>query len=193
MATCTRLPSLVLTALLIPLLAVAACGGDPDPAPPPNAGGMEAPLAGQAPEIDPEDMALIMEAQGIQQRLGALGEAVMQDPDMAGQMEALQDRIDDALRSLAPEAMADMEGFQAAFAEAQANGDQAAMERIQAEAQSAQAELQQAQQDVLSRPEIVAAIDEFEEAQRARMLELDPEAAELLDRLDAIMAELGVG
>ena len=193
-----KLPALALAALF----GLAACGGgDPDAAsdvaPEGGAASMEAPIPGmapgQAPEIDPEDMALIMEAQGIQQRLGALGDQVMQDPAMMVQLEALQDRIDDALRSVAPDAMAAMEGFQAEFAEAQSNGDQATMERIQAEAQEAQAELQQAQQEVLGRPEIAAAIDAFEEAQRARMLEIDPEAGDLMDRMDEIMAELGMG
>lgn len=112
---------------------------------------------------------------------------------MVAQLEALQDRIDEALRGVAPDAMAAMEDFQAEFAAAQEVGDQATMERIQGEAQVAQTELQQAQQEVLSRPEIVAAIDSFEEAQRSRMLELDPEAGDLMDRLDAIMEELGMG
>jgi hypothetical protein len=192
-----KLPALALAVLL----GVAACGGDPDAAPDAAPGGDAATsgapipgmVPGQAPEIDPEDMALIMEAQGIQQRLGMLGDQVMQDPAMMAQLESLQDRIDDALRGVAPEAMATMEGLQAEFVEAQAREDQAAMERIQADAQGAQLELQQAQQEVLSRPEIVAAIDAFEEAQRSRMLELDPEAGDLMDRLDAIMAELGMG
>jgi 2',3'-cyclic-nucleotide 2'-phosphodiesterase (5'-nucleotidase family) len=188
-----KLPALALAALF----GVTACGGDSDTAPDANPGAMEAPIPGmvpgEAPEIDPADMALIMEAQGIQQRLGMLGDEVMQDPAMMAQLEALQDRIDDALRRVAPDAMAAMEGFQAEFAEAQANGDQATMQRIQADAQVAQAELQEAQQDVLSRPEIAAAIDAFEEAQRSRMLELDPEAADLMERLDEIMAELGIG
>jgi hypothetical protein len=43
---------------------------------------------------------------------------------------------------------------------------------------------------VLERPEIREPIEAFEEAQRARMIEIDPEAGELMDRMDEILAEM---
>ena len=43
---------------------------------------------------------------------------------------------------------------------------------------------------MLERPEILEPIEAFQEAQRARMIAIDPQAGEIMDRLDEIFASL---
>ncbi|TVP45881.1 MAG: hypothetical protein EA350_08305 [Gemmatimonadales bacterium] len=192
-----RLPALALAAFLG--LGLAACGGDGDLDSPAaqDQQGMEQPIPGQSPQdpaaqMDPAAMALVMEAQEIQQRLATLGEQVMADPEVAQQLETLQERIETAMREEAPELIDEMQTFQAEHAAATQAGDQERAQQIELEAQQAQAELQRVQQVVLERPAIAAEIEAFEETQRERMIAIDPEAGELLDRLEEIRLELGM-
>jgi len=189
-----RLPALALAAFLG--LGLAACGGDPESPPVQDQPGMDQPIPGQPgdpqAQMDPESMALVMEAQEIQQRLAALGQQVMEDPVVARQLESLQERIESAMQEEAPELVAQMESYQAEHAAATASGDQERAQQIEVDAQQAQAELQRVQTTVLERPAIAADIETFEETQRERMIALDPEAGELIDRLEEIRLELGM-
>jgi hypothetical protein len=189
-----RLPALALAAFLG--LGLAACGGDSEAPPVDGQPGMDQPLPGQPADpqaqMDPESMALIMEAQEIQQRLAVLGQQVMEDPEVAQQLESLQETIETAMREEAPELVDRMEAYQSEHAAATAAGDQERGRQIEMEAQQAQAELQQVQMVVLERPAIAAEIESFEETQRERMVALDPEAGELIDRLEEIRVELGM-
>ncbi|TVP58918.1 MAG: hypothetical protein EA351_02590 [Gemmatimonadales bacterium] len=181
---------------LIALLGVAACDSDPQVDQPPAANdpAMEqpAPQQGQQ-EMDPEMMALMMEAQELQQRLAAIQDEAMQDEALAAQLTSIQDEVEAGLREEAPELLAQMEEYEAEYMAAQEAGDQERVQAIAMEAQQAQMEIQAAQQSVLSRPDIAESIDDFEEAQHARMIEIDPEAREILDRLDEIRAQMPQG
>jgi hypothetical protein len=180
---------------LVAALGVAGCGDDD---------GIDQPPADQQPaaeqaqpgapgaqqEMDPEMMALMTEAQEIQQRLAPIQEEAMQDEELSNQLEALRDRIETAMREEAPELFERMDEFEDEFMAAQEAGDQERAQEIGMEAQGVEMELQSIQQTVLARPEIDQAIEDFESAQRERMLEIDEEAAELMDRMDEIQAEM---
>lgn len=176
---------------LVASLTVAACGEDDGMDQPPADPGAEqmAPDA-QQQEMDPEMMEMMAEMQEIQQRLAPIQEEAMQDEALVSQVEDLQNRIETAMRSQAPELFEQMEEFEAEFMAAQEAGDQERAQEIGMEAQQVEMELQAIQQNVLADPEIEESIDAFETAQRERMLEIDPEAGDLIDRMQEIQAQL---
>jgi hypothetical protein len=170
---------------LIAFAGLTACNGDAEPDPAPDAG-----QALPQQQMDPEAMALMTEAQQIQQQLQPIQQQAMQDEALAGRLADLQTRIEAAMREENPDVFEQMEAFEADFMAAQEAGDQERAQAIAMEAQGTQQEIQSLQQTVLERPEIREPIEAFEEAQRARMIEIDPEAGELMDRMDEILAEM---
>lgn len=141
-------------------------------------------------EMDPEMMEHVMEIQQIQGRLEPIQQEALQDEELATRLEALQTRFESAMREENSDVVDRMERLQADMAAAQAAGDQERMQSLMMEAQGLQAEMQAVQAAVLERPEIREPVEEFEQAHRARMIEIDPEAKALLDRLDELMAEM---
>lgn len=170
------------------LLGVAACDDAGEAEPNVDAEAPAQPTAEQ--EMDPEMMAAVMEMQTIQQQLGPIQEQALQDEELAAQLEEIQTRLEAALREDNAEAMDRMDEMQAEMTEAQAAGDQEQMQALMPEAQSLQQQLQSAQQEVLQRPELREAIEEFEAANRARMVEIDPAADSLLQRMDELMGSM---
>ncbi len=188
-----KLLALALTATF----GLAACDGDAQPDPGQMDPGMEAgqeqtPEMGQdmGQEMDPEMMAMMTEVQELQQRLGPIQDEAMQDPELSQSLTELQDRVETAMRDEDPELFAEMDQFEEEFLAAQEAGDQERIQEIGMEAQGVEMELQTLQQSVLEREDIRTSIDDFEAAQRERMIEIDPEAGEIMDRIDEILAEL---
>lgn len=184
-------------AVLVPLvlLATSACEGDTDtesaPADTDPAAEAEAPQQQQQQQqMDPEAMALMGEAQELQQQLAPIQEEAMQDEALAAQLQELQERVQAAMRDENPELLERMDELEADFMAAQESGDQERVQEVGMEAQTVQSELQALQSAVLEDPELSASVQAFEDAQRERMIEIDPEAGELIDRLDEIFEEL---
>lgn len=175
---------------LVASLVVAACGEDNDMDQPPADPGAEQMAPGaQQQEMDPEMMEMMAEMQEIQQRLAPIQQEAMEDEALASQVEDLQNRIETAMRTEAPELFEQMEQFESEFMAAQEAGDQERAQEIGMEAQQVEMELQAVQQNVLADPEIEESIEAFEMAQRERMMEIDPEAGELIDRMQEIQAQ----
>ncbi len=174
---------------LAALLALGACGGEdaPQTLPPSAAPGADA--MGQ--DMDPEMMALIGELQELQQQLGPIQDQVMQDPELQRHLEEVRDQVDQAMRADNPELLDRMSSLEAEFVAAQEAEDQARMQELGMQAQAMEMELRQAQEAVLSRPDIQERIEAFEAEQRAKMLEIDPEAGSMMDRMDEIVERLG--
>ena len=182
-----------LTALaLVGLLGVVACNdegeGEPD-APPPEGAAQQAP-PGMQQDMDPEMMALMMEMQELEQRIAPIQQEAMQDESLASQLTELQNRVETAMREENEEAFEQMEELEQEFFAAQEAGDEQRAQEIGLEAQGVQMELQTLQQSVIDRPDFRESIDAFEEEQRARMVEIDPEADEIIQRIEEIMDEL---
>gem|GEM_PF-1263162 len=176
---------------LIAAFGVAACNGDADPDMPPPEPGAEQPAPEQQQmQMDPEAMELMTEAQELQQRLAPVEQEAMEDEELAAQLAQIQDQVETAMRDEGPELFEQMEQLEAEFMAAQEAGDEQRAQEIGMEAQGIEAELRALQQDVLERPEIRGPIDEFEEARRTKMIEIDSEAGEIMDRLEEIFAEM---
>lgn len=141
-------------------------------------------------QMDPDAAQQLMELQSIQQQLQPLQQQALEDEQLAAQLESIQTQVAMAMREENPEAVDRIEGLQEEMQAAQAAGDQQRMQALVTEAQGMQQEVQELQASVLEQPEIRQQVDEFEAAQRARMIEIDPEAEPLLDRMDEIIAEL---
>jgi hypothetical protein len=140
--------------------------------------------------MDPQVIAQIMEIQEIQQVLEPLQREALQDEGLAGRLAALQVQVETAMREADAEIFERIDRFQDDLAAAEAAGDQEGMQSLMVQAQELQQHVQALQADVLDRPEIRDPVAEFESAQRARMIEIDPEAEALLDRVDELMASL---
>ncbi len=176
--------------VLIGLFAVTACDREGEPDSPPVDAGAEQPAPALGQDMDPETMELMTEAQQLDQALAPIQQQAMQDQELASQLEELQEQVETAMRDEDPELVDQMEQLQAEFMAAQEAGDQERVQEIGMAAQGIQAEFQALQQRVLDRPDIREPVDAFEEAQRERMIEIDPEAGEIMDRIDEILAQL---
>lgn len=183
------------TLFLAVLVGAAGCDRSPETGEAGETGETDAaPAATQQPglpaEMDPEMMQQLSELQEIQQQLEPIQQQALEDEALANQLEALQLRVATAMREESGESIDRMETLQAEMQDAQASGDQERLQALMAEGQGLQQELQAVQAEVLARPEIRGPVDEFEAAHRARMIEIDPEAEELLDRFDELVASL---
>jgi hypothetical protein len=140
--------------------------------------------------MDPATMQLVMEIQTIQQQLEPTQQAALQDEALASQLEVLQARVDAAMREENAEAVDRMERLRAELDEVAASGDQERMQMLMMEGQVLQQEMQVIQAAVFERPDIRGPIEEFEAAHRARMIQIDPEAGALIDRMEELIAQL---
>lgn len=140
------------------------------------------------PQMDSATMAQMQQVQQIQAQLQPIQQQALEDEELAAQVAALQTRMETAVRNENPEAMDRFEQLRSDLSEAQAAGDQQRMQSLVMEGQGVQRELQMAQMAVAERPEIKRAIEAFQAAQRERMIEIDPQAERLLDRLDSLIA-----
>lgn len=155
---------------------------------------MDAPPEQAAPgaqqQMDPETMALMNEVQELQQRLQPIQQEAMQDEALNAQLQDLQARVEAAMRDENEELVEQMESLEEDFMAAQGEGDQERVQQIAMEAQQLEMEMQALQGQILEQPELQEELDAFQEAQRERMIEIDPEAGDLMDRLEEIYAEL---
>lgn len=175
---------------LMTLLSAAACDGSEEAAPP-----AERPEMGEAaipPQqaANPQIMEKVTEIQEIQAELEPINQKALEDQELAAQVAAVQADIESAMRKEDPELIQRMEQFQQEVAAAQAAGDQAQIQALMTRAQGLQREMQALQAKVFQKPEIRERMEAFEAAHRARMIEIDPEAEALLDRMDELMEDL---
>lgn len=183
------------TLALTLLVGAAACddAGETDGEAPAGAEEQVAPQPMDPQMMDPEMMQNVMEVQQIQQQLESVSQQATQDPELSARLVSLQTRIQAAMREENPEVVDRMDSLQQELMAAQQSGDQAGMQQLMTSAQGLQVEFQALQSSVLQRPEIRESIEEFETAHRARMIEIDPEAEPLLERLDELVARLPTG
>jgi hypothetical protein len=170
------------------LVAVAACdrpGGEADRD---AYAGEQALMPDQG--MDPEVMAQVMEIQQLQAQLEPIQREALQDETLARQLAALQLQVETAMRDEGSEVFSRIERFQGDMAAAEAAGDQERMQALVMQAQGIEQEFHALQVAMFERPEIREPFDRFEAAHRARMIEIDPAAEALLDRIEELMERL---
>ncbi len=145
-------------------------------------------------QMPPEMQAMIQEYQEAEERLQTLRqEAIDGSESLQSSYVAVGDMIEDAMREVEPELDQVIERLQAMQVEAQQAQQSQDMERLQAlmgEAEGLQARWQNAQMEAMERDDVRQAVEEFEEDLMDGMLEIDPEAEELQERLEELAERL---
>jgi DNA repair exonuclease SbcCD ATPase subunit len=160
-----------------------------------------APLAGQdAPppmqqEALPDSIQeMIQEFQELEQRLGQLQQqALAESQELQERQVELQGLVQQVMQEIDPEFESRIERLQALEREAMAAQEAQDAETLQAliaEAQSLQADLQQTQERAMENPEVQSELEVFQTAMMDEMTKHDPEAPELLERLEELAERL---
>jgi hypothetical protein len=141
-------------------------------------------------QLPPEVQEWVMEIQQIQSALASVqDQALRQDPGLQEEQERLSAAVQDAMLEIDPGIPEEAERMEALFQEAQAAQEAADPDRIlqiSVEAQEIQQRFRQAQNQALQHPDIAPRLDAFQTRLQERMVEIDPEVAGRLERLDEL-------
>lgn len=155
-----------------------------------------APAVVSAQQPSPEVQQLLVERQQLHVRLGELQEQALENEDLREQQTVVSDAVRGAMIEADPTMQEKLERIEAIMEEAREAQSAADMDRIAAlttEAEALQPQIREAQAQALARPEIEEQVDAFQLALRTRMIELDPEAAGMLERLEEIERRIRAG
>ncbi len=138
---------------------------------------------------------LFQEFEEKQQQLQTLqAQAMQENPELQTQQAELQEMMEVAMHEADPEFEQGVERLgelQGEMMQAQAEEDEAAAQQIFQEAQQIEVRLQQAQAQAMEQPEVREGIESFQDRLMAEITSLDPEADELLERLEELAEILG--
>lgn len=143
-----------------------------------------------------EVQAWLVEAQQIQQRLSQVQQQVLADPQIAEEREALGEQVQAAMIEADPELEQSMEQIQELepqMAEAQQAGDQERLNELVAQARAMEQRFQEAQSEALEDPTLRETVLAFNARIEERMLEIEPETPQLIERLRELQTRLQGG
>ncbi len=161
-------------------------------------------IPGQDVPGDEEIQELFEEFQEKSQRFEALHtEAMEGNEQLRVQEEELHEKLNQAMLEIEPgfqEGMERLTELQTEMMQAQAEQDEEAAQAIVMEAQEIEGRLNRAQAEAMERPEIQQEMENFQDNVMDELTRLDPEAEELLERLEelaqileALQAQMGPG
>ncbi len=149
------------------------------------------PMAQQFP---PEVQAMLDELDETQDRLEELqGRALAGSEALQAEQSRIQELVESTLRIVEPEYEALVTRFgelQQEAASAQQAEDMAAFQNVMNEAQTIQMRLQTAQVQAFERDDVDAAVSTYRERLVDEMTKLDPEAPQLMDRMEELVERL---
>ncbi len=152
------------------------------PAPPPQ-------------DIPDEVQELMQEFQEMQERFMQLQNQVLQmNPELQQRQAAIGEMVNEAMAELNPDAVQQMDRLAELEQEAALAQQEQDMEELQElinEAQGLQAQLQSVQAQALEQEHVQEEIDSFQDELLEEMMEVDPEAGAILERLDELATQLG--
>ena len=152
---------------------------------------------GQPQQAPGQPSALEGEYLNLQQRLvQAQQKAVESNPALQDQMDAIEDLVTEKMRAAGYDTGSLMETLLAAQAMMQEPGISDAQRReilLSQEVQEAQGTLQEAQQTVAQDPEVQAARKALEDDLIAAMRKVEPQADQMIERLQQIQAQIQGG
>lgn len=141
--------------------------------------------------------ALFAEYQQVQERLGLLQvQTIQQNVELEARRTAIDEMLMAAMIDINPEAEAHIERLDVLSEEAivaQRAQDTEALRSLMAEAAGLRFELEAAQAQAIEREDVQAEIQSFETDLMAKAVEIDPEAMEVLARMEELAELLSVG
>lgn len=140
---------------------------------------------------------LIVEFQELEQRLGALQQqALAGNEELQEQQLELRQLVQQVMHEIDPQFEARVERLQALEQEAMAAQEAQDMETLQqliGEAQTLQAGLQETQEEAMESPQVQQELEVFQAAMLDEMTRHDPEAPELIERLEELAEQISEG
>lgn len=140
-----------------------------------------------------EVQAWFMELQQISAKLGEIQVRALQDAELQAAQNALGTEVKAAMDRIDPGLAASVERvgtLEQEAAQAQQAGDQAKLEQLAREAQQIQTRFLTAQNTALEQPELAAKVQAFQTRLEQRMIQVDPEARTLIQRLRELEGKL---
>jgi chromosome segregation ATPase len=145
-------------------------------------------------QLPPEIQEMLEEFEEKREQVIELREAALeQNAELREREEAIGDQIEGAMRAVEPELddlVQRMEALEREFQSAQQAQDMERLQSIMTQAQELDGRLQQAQAQALERDEVQGAIAAFEDDLMSAMKEIDPEAEEILERVQELAERL---
>lgn len=161
-----------------------------------SASAQGAPPQGQPPAVDDSTQAMVQEYQEKSMELGELqNQALEENEALMTRRDEITEIVNATIIEINPEAEGQMARLDELQQEAVAAQEAQDMETLQAlvnEAQGLQSSLQAAQAEALQREEVASEIEAFEADLMAAMVAIDPEAEDIIARLDELSAALNV-
>jgi 23S rRNA G2445 N2-methylase RlmL len=145
--------------------------------------------AQQQEQPSEEVRTLLQEAAQIQQQLAPVQQQALGDEAVQQGQQQAADALRAAMIEMNPEMAASIERLEAIMQEAQlaqATGDQETIASLTQEAQQLQPQVMEAQAKALDHPDVQPRVAAFQKQLQDKMVELDPDAAPLLERLSQI-------
>lgn len=137
--------------------------------------------------------AWLAEIQQLNGRLLEVRQEALQDAELSASQEAIGARVRAAMEAADSTLITSMTRLEALQVEAQAaqqQGNGARLEELGAEVRAIEERFAAAQQQALSQPELSAEVQAFQERLQAKILELEPEAPQLIARFQELQQNL---
>jgi hypothetical protein len=137
-------------------------------------------------QLPPEAQEVLAEMEQVQAEIEPIQRQALADPELQAEQAALGAQIQTVMTELNPAVPQQMERLQELSAEAesaQSEQDQARIEEILTEARGIEIELQEAQTQAVQRPDVAPRVQAFQEKIQAKMVEVDPAADDLIQRM----------
>lgn len=144
----------------------------------------------------PAEAQAMEELQRIEATLQPLNEQAMEDEGLQRQRDEATSALVEAMMEADPQIMQRMQRLEAMMQEmmaAQQAGDAAKIAALNQEAQELQPRIVQAQAHALSKEEVTNRIDAFQASLERRMLEIDPDSRQLIERRRQLQQQLTSG
>jgi hypothetical protein len=174
----------------------APAGGDQAALPVPGVGEQSAPVVSLDAPLPTTTEGLQQEFMSLQQRLGGIQQQAMQDTTLQREYAALDAFIEQGMAASDPQLAQERNRLGAIRGEmsaAQQAGDEAKFQALMQEGTTLQGRLQKLQQDTMQREDVQQKMAALRDRMIARMAAIDPQTQALVQRADAIGAQLAAG
>jgi hypothetical protein len=144
-------------------------------------------------QLPPDVQEVFAELKQVQSQIEPIQQEALADPELQAEQAALGEQIQTAMADVNPDMPQQMQRLQELAAEAesaQSEQDQARIGEILTEARDIEVALQDAQAQALQRPDLAPRVQAFQQKVQAKMVEVDPAANDLIQRMGELESRL---